>query len=298
MSVRHSLEENISHGDQMFPLKIYSDKHINPVIDLYAHWHEEVEILYVEQGAFTLVINGCDYLAQAGDCFMINSHDLHQAFNYKQQDSKHYAIVFHLSLLKSFGFDVCQHKYIEPLLTGEMRFPTLIKATSSTGTLINPLLNQIVELNKHQPFGWELGVKSNLLQVLVTLILQNEMIQSKTETHSIQMNKLNLVKHSLDYIHVHYKEKVLISEIASRLHISTEYYSRIFKLYTGKTPIEYVNDHRIDQATKLLISTEQSVLDIALDCGFENISYFIRKFKSKKGLTPKQFRIHYSNSSI
>lgn len=110
---------------------------------------------------------------------MINSHDLHQAFDYEQQDSKHYAIVFHLSLLKSFSFDVCQHKYIDPLITGEMRFPTLIKATSSTGALIKPLLKQIVELNQHQPFGWELGIKSNLLQLLVTLILQNEIINSK-----------------------------------------------------------------------------------------------------------------------
>ena len=69
-----------------------------------------------------------------------------------------------------------------------------------------------------------------------------------------------------------------------------EYFCRLFKQYTGKTPIEYLNNYRIEQAAKLLIETNDSITDIAFDCGFENTSYFIRKFKAQKSATPKQYR--------
>lgn len=298
MHVLNSLEETIPHGDSMFPLNIYQDKHINPTLDLYTHWHEEVEIIYVEQGIFTLVINGQEYIARTGDCFIINSQDLHQAFSYQQSDSQHFAIVFNLSLFNSFEYDACQHKYINPLVNGEILFPVYLNTQTETGSLIKQSLQQILCFYQTKPFGWELGIKSNLFQIFSHLILSKQMIYSEKEHYTIQLNKLNMVKNSLEYIHHHYKNKLMISDIAQMLHISPEYYSRIFKLYTGKTPIEYVNDYRIDQATKLLMLTDQSILDISLDCGFENTSYFIRKFKSKKGMTPKKFRGTHLNLKL
>lgn len=291
MYVSSTLQETISHGDLMFKLKVYDDKKINPLMDLYAHWHEEIEIIHVLKGPFTLLINGKEYIAKTGDTFIINSHDLHQAYHYQQANSLHYAIVFNLELLNSFQFDSCQHKYLDPITKGKMLFPTVIDANSSSK--VKELLENICQFYQQHPNGWELGIKANLLHLLVTLIVSNEMIITEEEMRAVQLNKLSLVKRSLEYMHGHYQEKIVISEMASSIHISTEYYNRIFKLYTGKTPVEYLNDYRIEQASKLLISSDRSILDIALECGFENTSYFIRKFKEKKEMTPKKFRTYY-----
>jgi AraC-like DNA-binding protein len=55
---------------------------------------------------------------------------------------------------------------------------------------------------------------------------------------------------------------------------------------TGKTPVEYLNEYRIERATQKLLSSDQSVTDIAYSCGFNDLSYFIKTYKSHKGISP------------
>ncbi len=75
------------------------------------------------------------------------------------------------------------------------------------------------------------------------------------------------------------------------------YWRRFFREIAGVSPIRYLISYRLERACSLLVHTTQSVTDIALECGFENISYFIRKFREEKGCTPKEYRIRtYKNS--
>lgn len=69
-----------------------------------------------------------------------------------------------------------------------------------------------------------------------------------------------------------------------------EHLTRQMKLYYKMTPTEFINNIRLTEASKLLLNTSRSVLDIAYDVGFENVSYFIRIFKQKYGLTPREYR--------
>lgn len=69
-----------------------------------------------------------------------------------------------------------------------------------------------------------------------------------------------------------------------------EHLSRSVKKYFGVTPSEYINNIRLSFAANQLLTTSNSVLDICLDCGFENTVYFHKKFKEKFGETPLQFR--------
>ena len=59
---------------------------------------------------------------------------------------------------------------------------------------------------------------------------------------------------------------------------------------TAKTPMEYLNSYRIEKAAAKLLSTDESVTDIAYSCGFNDLSYFIKVFRDFKGISPKQFR--------
>ena len=65
-----------------------------------------------------------------------------------------------------------------------------------------------------------------------------------------------------------------------------------FKKYTFKTPVQYMNSVRLSAAMDLLTRTDRKVLDIALDTGFNSLSYFIGVFKQGLGCTPTQFRRH------
>jgi AraC-like DNA-binding protein len=59
---------------------------------------------------------------------------------------------------------------------------------------------------------------------------------------------------------------------------------------TTKTPVEYLNTYRIERASGMLLNSGKSVTDIAFSCGFNDLSYFIKTFKSIKGITPAKFR--------
>ena len=58
----------------------------------------------------------------------------------------------------------------------------------------------------------------------------------------------------------------------------------------GKTLTEYINEIRVDKASAMLSNTDEKVIDIAIQCGYDNISYFIKRFKNVKGVTPQEYR--------
>jgi AraC-like DNA-binding protein/mannose-6-phosphate isomerase-like protein (cupin superfamily) len=73
--------------------------------------------------------------------------------------------------------------------------------------------------------------------------------------------------------------------------VSPAHLSRMLKAHTGKTPTEYINELRLQRASMLLTTTSREIIDIAADCGFENLSYFYRLFRAYFGKTPRAFRL-------
>ena len=98
------------------------------------------------------------------------------------------------------------------------------------------------------------------------------------------------IKQVLKYMEEHYKEKVTLSMLAGRAGMNEQYFCRFFRKMTGKTPITYLNDYRIGHAAEALIKSDARIVEICYENGFENVSYFIRKFKEAKGMTPKEYR--------
>ena len=72
--------------------------------------------------------------------------------------------------------------------------------------------------------------------------------------------------------------------------VGSAHMSRVLKSYTGQTPTEWVNALRLRRAATLLLTTSQDIAEIALDCGFENLSYFYRRFGQAYGRPPRAFR--------
>ena len=94
----------------------------------------------------------------------------------------------------------------------------------------------------------------------------------------------------LSYVDMHFREKICVADAARQVGFSEAYFMRFFKEITGKTFVSYLNEYRLSRAEMLLRTTRDSVLDIALETGFQNFSYFIRAFKQKYGMTPMKYR--------
>ena len=94
----------------------------------------------------------------------------------------------------------------------------------------------------------------------------------------------------LGYISENYSEKTDLSMIAASAGISKSEALRCFNESIGVTPVRYLNDYRLSRAKDLLTSTEDTVTSVAMSVGIDNISYFVRRFSEKFGMTPSAYR--------
>lgn len=114
--------------------------------------------------------------------------------------------------------------------------------------------------------------------------------------HWISLNKsvpteIEAVIEEMDsYIRFHYKESINISELAEKYHFNHSYLTRVFKKQKGQSPLKLINELRIHDAEKLLLTTSLSVREISEMLGFADQHYFSRIFKDFTGMTPKEYR--------
>lgn len=103
----------------------------------------------------------------------------------------------------------------------------------------------------------------------------------------------NIVNQAVEYIDMHYAEKISLSDIANMVYISAPYFSKIFKQELGISFNNYLNKVRIDQSKQLLRNNALKLVDIALMVGFDSQSYFTKVFKKMVGVPPLRYRSHY-----
>lgn len=101
----------------------------------------------------------------------------------------------------------------------------------------------------------------------------------------------DIVNHNnvITLIENEYQNPLTLDDLSKASGMSPKYFCRFFHEMINKTPIEYLNYYRIEIACEKLLATELSITEIALNCGFNDVSYFIKTFKKHKGVTPKQY---------
>ena len=105
-----------------------------------------------------------------------------------------------------------------------------------------------------------------------------------------QDNESVILARIAGYVEEHFREQIGRDEIAEQLHYSKNYLSRIFSTRMGISVREYINGYRIEEAKRLLLTTDVPVGDIAMDVGFDSMTYFSTVFKKVTGVTPSQYR--------
>ena len=107
---------------------------------------------------------------------------------------------------------------------------------------------------------------------------------------SLYTGSSTLVSSSLRYIKEHYREKLTLKDMCLELHVNPTYFSYLFSREMGQSFVDFLTDIRLGKASDLLSNTSLSIMDVSVMSGFENQSYFTKVFRTKKGLTPREFR--------
>lgn len=286
---RDLLKENRIHGNVMFPLEIYEQNMNGNGIILDCHWHDELELLFVTEGKAKFQLETSYYEVHAGQALFINSGEIHAGYPLNNSPCNFCAVVFHHNLLFSNAFDAVQSKYIEPLLKRQYSYPCHILGQEPWQHKILSQLALLIEQCQLKPFAYELFAKG-LLYTILSLIISNSTLQLSSDSLAGTTYKTTRLKKVLNYIQMNYSRRITISELAILINMSEGHFCRFFKSMVHKTPIEYINYYRITKASSLLQDTSKKVLEIAIETGFDNLSYFIITFKSHMNCTPNQYR--------
>lgn len=274
------------HGTLEFPCAGYASSHTNRQEDVIPwHWHEEMEISYVEDGQMKIKIPSETFLLEKGDCLVINANMLH--YGEAVTDCSLRALVFHPSLI--FGNKDCvfAQKYILPLLACSSFSGHLIKAGDEEHAARS--FNRAFEALAHESYGYEFVVREQLSRICLFLY---GVFHPQTDSQSPLSGVNNLrMKKMLAYIHKHFADNISLSEISRAADISERECLRCFQKTIQLSPIQYVLKYRMMQGAKLLLKNPaDSISEIAAACGFDSPSNFSKTFKHFYNYTPREYR--------
>lgn len=288
------MREKAVHGDSSFPFSVYRVDYKSgnqPILP--CHWHEEFEIIHVTRGSAVFKIDDISFNVREGESLLVGPGQLHSGFSFSQEGCGYMAIVFHLSFLYSRSSDACQESFIEPLQDHQFQMPVRLKNPTQREDQLKSLILQMVEAYDTKWPGYLLSLKG-CLYLFFSILLQNKMLHRKTPNSPTLFQKKQIqIKKVLLYIEEHYSQDIYIDELSSLISLSRSHFCRFFKDFTGATPMEYLNMYRVDKAATLLRSDDCcTVIDAALQSGFDNLSHFTNTFKKYKQCTPSVYKRH------
>lgn len=298
LTVKTSLKENRLHGNDQFPLAAYwIDQQTPgaPILD--CHWHKEVEFFYVMQGEVLFQVDTDYFPVKAGEAVFISSGEIHAGHSLNQSTCMYGAIVFDPQLLSSASFDTIHTQYIAPFIEQTRSFPRHITPNTRWEREILNSIKMILSHCDQCDFGYELAIKSQLFHMLQQILPEGRHVNHSKRKLTDHTKTIRLKK-AISFIQENYSHQLKISQIAEQIPMSEGQFCRFFKSMTRQTPIEYVNSYRIRRAGELLLDPNNKISNVALDVGFDHMSYFVKVFRQQMNCTPSEYRKKMLNSHL
>lgn len=261
------------------------------------HLHLDYEIAYIMNGHLDLIYDeGEVYHLSPGDFMCINPYQIHE---FKSDDNVRMLFLqFNPSCFKSFFPQIQNMEFEYPIISAPIVDADYDVDTLSSYKSAKNCLFELALSNMEQKQYWELKCNSLLSMFFYEIMcLAPHRNVSNTET-SYAHNKATRMRHIADYIEEHLEDKILLTDIAEYEHLTMSYLSHFFKDNFRMSFQDYVTKLRCERARNLMLTTDLSLLDISLSCGFSDPKYFKSGFIKQYGSTPKEYRTNFDNQKL
>lgn len=245
------------------------------------HFHHEAEIVFIKKGEGDVIIGNSSTSYQSGDVFLIGSNVPHR---FRTYSDNHYLrsdiLQFSYDCFGEFFFDTPELTRISKLIN-QSKYGLIIR---SAPDLLFTKIEELINLE---------GISAviSLLQLLSEIDRNQEIeIISKTPDKYSEVKIEMKISAAVDWIDSNYFRKISLDDVASKTNMNKHAFCRAFKHETGKTPMHYINEKRIEEAANLLLKTHKSITEIGFEVGFTNVSSFNRNFKTIRNTSPKAYR--------
>lgn len=255
------------------------DEHFSTVGRTLLHWHRQQEIIYVEEGTISFTLNSFKGTLNAGDFLFINGMDIHSMVG----EGLVRVAQFDTNIRRDFKCDSKMRFNLSDqdklIRKDENYYPAILKEFSDAREAF---------LNENKDFG---TMTIGCLYKITYLVNQISPAYSvsKTISNDVYMDYERLEK-LFEYIDNNYHTHIALEEAALLVNFSSHYFCKFFKKMTGITFADYLNEYRCEKADLLLRTTNKSIMEISLECGFSSCQYFSKTYHRYRGYKPSETR--------
>lgn len=278
------LEETKRHGSVLFPFNIYPCTIPADFPTVALHWHRSMELIYVKKGSGQVQMGLETLVARADDIFILPPGTLHALRRLPGRSMEYENIIFDPDFLGAGAVDVCARQYLIPLSGGQLLHPLRLRPGAETYESVAVCLQFAERLCTDCSPGYELGVKAAMLELLFHLIRRQPAPSAAESPGSARLKQV------LQRIQENYAQPLRIEQMAADCGLSPSHFMRWFRQTTGSSFTAYLNEYRLAAAAERLQVTNDKILAVAQETGFETLSNFNRQFKARYGMTPREYR--------
>lgn len=270
--------------DYRFPFRMYSAKGTGTVTEGY---HDKaVEIVEVISGSFDFQIGTETVEAEPGDFLYIPSALVFRASAPRGEASLR-AIVFDSDIIEAnmenFDTEIFYMFYIQ-----SRNRTTVFKEGHPIYATLKSCMSEAYDEYIAKDVCYKLPIRANIYLIMTALL--RYYCGTKGELDRMIYHNVMRLRPVIEHISEHCGEKIYIESLADMITVSPDYFTKMFKDSIGKTPIDYINAARVNQALKLLLTTDISVNEIAEAAGFSGPNYFHKIFKQYMNTSPLGYR--------
>jgi AraC-like DNA-binding protein len=250
------------------------------------HFHDSFELDYFSRADIQIFVKDKQYQIQDGDILLVNAFDIHRIIYKSGSHYTRYVINFK----KNFIHDLLE------LLQLESTFNNLVQSNMNKVSLdikqrmkIESQFRALYEIQEDLVEKFDETLEPSIkLKLILLLIEYYQFIQKDTwKKHEEPDQEVQTI---IQFIDTHFMQDIQLEDLENLLKKNKYAICRIFKKSTRFTFSEYLQYRRIIEAQKKLVSSNQSIIEIGLECGFNNLQHFYKIFKKISNCTPAQFR--------
>lgn len=258
----------------------------NPEIEL--HGHNFFEFVYVLEGRAMQIKNQISSVIKQGDYFIVDYGVTHMYHRVNGEKFKIINCMFRPKLIdetleNSSRFKDLVNNYLIRFSYKNIRQdPTDVVFQDTDKNTILGVLNKIVAEYEAKEVGYQEIIRSYLIVIIISMMRAVTPPDIITDDNSTQ--------YIIDYIKANYMRPIKLSDFCSVLNYSLPYLSKKFKIDTGMSFIDYLQQIRIEQSCRLLANTDKKIEEIAMLVGYGNTPFFNNVFKKNLNMSPRMFR--------
>ena len=280
-----TLMETIQHGERDYPFHFYYDN--LALYDFHCvewHWHTEFEFVFVNSGTVFFGIGEKQFSLPAGSGVFINSKALHRYYSDEEAIVPNFVFMPDYIAVQN---SLIYKKYILPVLSSSLDYQIFAPEIPWQAEVL-AVMKEIIYVQEAES-GIEL-ITSSLVQRMWDLLYRNVNARPIRENNGSSIASQGRLQLMMQYIYQQFSMNISLEDIAGHAMVSKSTALNLFRKYLHITPINYLINYRLQEAAKLLSSTERKIHVISKEVGFESVDYFCKAFKKYYSMTPTEYR--------